>query len=148
MTRILILLLLFPFAALADTAEGIKHYRAENFEQAHKAFFAAAQTDDPDALYWLGIMYQKGQFVEQHDLTALVNFEKAGHLGHVKAMRETIRYYLNGWGTIPDRARAAFWLKLSADKDPQYAAQFKRFYAKLTTFERFEYKSRMEKYQK
>jgi len=35
-------------------------------------------------------MYQKGQFVEQHDYTALLDFEKAGYFKHVEAMREAI----------------------------------------------------------
>lgn len=149
MTRILVFLLLFPLNAFANTAEGIKQYRAGNFEQAYNSFFETVQEKkDADAYYWLGIMYQKGQFVEQHDFTALLNFEKAGHLKHVEAMQEAIRYHLNGWGTVPNRALAAFWLKLSADNDPQYANQFKRFHGRLTTFERLEYERRIENYQK
>ncbi|MDG1859535.1 MAG: hypothetical protein P8I94_10555, partial [Emcibacteraceae bacterium] len=82
---------------------------------------------------------------EKNDFSALINFEKAGHLGHVDAMREAIRYHLNGWGTIPNRALAAIWIKLSADANPEkYLKQFNRFYAKLTTFERLEYEERLE----
>lgn len=144
-----IILLIFPFSALSDTADGLKYYNAENYEKAYNEFFAVVQkTEDAESYYWLGIMYQKGQFVEQHDYTALLNFEKAGYLGHVEAMREAIRYHLNGWGTLPNRALAAFWLKLSADGDQKYMAQFKRFYNRLTTFERIEYENKMEKYQK
>lgn len=149
MRILIIILLVFPFSALADTASGIKHYNAENYEKAYKDFFDVVQkTEDAESYYWLGIMYQKGQFVEQHDYTALLNFEKAGYLGHVDAMREAIRYHLNGWGTTPNKALAAFWLKLSADGDQKYAAQFKRFYNRLTTFERIEYEKKFEKYQK
>lgn len=146
--RLFAFLLLVPFNAFADTSDGIKHYRAENYEQAYNSLFATVQEqEDAEAYYWLGIMYQKGQFVEQHDYTALLYFEKAGYLKHVEAMREAIRYHLNGWGTIPNRALAAFWLKMSAYNDPQYASLFKRFYGRLTTFERLEYEKRIENYQ-
>lgn len=146
MRLILILFLLLPFSALADTAQGLTYYEAGEYEKAYTEFFDASQAGDREAHYWLGMMYQKGQFVEQHDYDALSHFEKAGHLGHIKAMREAIRYHLNGWGVVPNRALAAIWTKLSADADPdRYLMQFKRFYKKLTTFERLEYEERLEK---
>ena len=53
---------------------------------------------------------------------------------------------LNGWSTTPNRALAAFWLKMSAENDPQYARLFKRFYGRLTTSDRLEYEKRIENY--
>jgi hypothetical protein len=52
---------------------------------------------------------------------------------------------LNGWSTTPNRALAAFWLKMSAENDPQYARLFKRFYGRLTTFDRLEYEKTYRK---
>jgi TPR repeat protein len=144
MRLLFILFLLLPLPARADTAQGVMHYEAGEYEKAYGEFYA--EVDDGAAHYWLGMMYQKGQFVEQNDFEALLHFEKAGHLNHVEAMREAIRYHLNGWGTLPNRALAGVWIKLSADADPdRYLMQFKRFHRKLTTFERLEYEERLER---
>ncbi|MDG1438686.1 MAG: hypothetical protein P8P98_06875 [Emcibacteraceae bacterium] len=145
MKKIFLLMLLLPFTVLADTAAGIKAYDEGNFERAFVQFETASRAGEVEASYRLALMYQAGEFIEKNDFSALINFEKAGHLGHVDAMREAIRYHLNGWGTIPNRALAAIWIKLSADANPEkYLKQFNRFYAKLTTFERLEYEERLE----
>lgn len=146
MRKLLFIFLILPLTAFADTAAGIKAYEAGDFETAYKAFFQAALENDREAQYRLGLMYQKGEHVEQHDYDALVQFEKAGKQGHVEAMREAIRYHLSGWGVSPNRAIAAIWIKMSADAMPEkYMAQWKRFEKKLTTFERMEFKERLEK---
>ena len=92
-------------------------------------------------------MYQKGQFVEQHDYTALLDFEKPDTLSMLKPCVKQSANILNGWSTTPNRALAAFWLKMSADNDPQYARLFKRFYGRLTIFNSLEYEKRIENYQ-
>ncbi|MDG1708191.1 MAG: hypothetical protein P8H03_05480 [Emcibacteraceae bacterium] len=146
MRKIFILVLLFPFYAFADTAAGITALNAGQYEKAYIEFKAASESGDADAHYQLGLMFQEGQHVEKQDFDALLHFEKAGHLGHIDAMREAIRYHLNGWGVIPNRALAAIWIKLSADANPKkYLNQFKRFYGKLTTYERIEYEERLER---
>lgn len=146
MKKYFLLALIFPITALADTAAGIKAYEEGNFEIAFNQFEVASRTGDIESLYRLALMYQAGEFVEKQDFDPIINFEKAGRLGHVDAMREAIRYHLNGWGVVPNRALAAIWIKLSADANPdKYLNQFKRFHGKLTTYERLEYEERLER---
>jgi hypothetical protein len=50
--RLFALLLLVPLNVFADTSDGIKHYRAENYEQAYNSLFATVQEqEDAEAYY-------------------------------------------------------------------------------------------------
>lgn len=51
--------------------DGIKHYRAENFDKAFDLLGRTAVQGDKESQYLIGLMYLKGQGVDKHQLRGL-----------------------------------------------------------------------------
>ena len=64
----------------------------------------------------LGIMYAKGQGVQQDYATAVAWFRKAAAQGNAIAQENLGVMYSNGWGVPQDDASAAFWFRKAAEQ--------------------------------
>lgn len=64
----------------------------------------------------LGVMYAKGQGVQQDYATAVAWFRKAAAQGSAIAQENLGVMYSNGWGVPQDDASAAFWFRKAAEQ--------------------------------
>jgi len=64
----------------------------------------------------LGLMYQRGQGVEQNDFEAVEWYSKAAGQGLAEAQNHLANMYLNGYGVTQDPAEAAKWYRKAADQ--------------------------------
>ena len=111
------LLLLAPHAVPADEmSKGMAAYQAGNFEQAYQLWLPLAKKGDANAQYNLGLLYQKGQGVEQNDREALIWFSKAAQQGLLDAQYNTALMYYEGRGVAVSKMEAIEWWKLAAEK--------------------------------
>ncbi|MDG1858941.1 MAG: tetratricopeptide repeat protein [Emcibacteraceae bacterium] len=89
MSRVItISLLLFSFLTVhsfADNAAGEVAYNDKNYEVALVEFTKAADNNDMNAQYNLGLMYEHGHGVDQSDLKAGEWYQLAADNGHPEA---------------------------------------------------------------
>ena len=75
--------MLLTFAASgvwASTADGIKALEAQDYKTAKQEFTDAAAKDDTEAMYYLGLMMQRGLGDRAQPLAATVWWERASYL--------------------------------------------------------------------
>jgi len=72
-------------SAHADNAKGEEAYAKGDYEMAFSEFTVAAETDDMNAQYNLGAMYEHGHCVDQSDLKAGEWYQLAADNGHPDA---------------------------------------------------------------
>ena len=70
---------------------GHKHYDKEEYENSFRYLTRAAELDNEDAHFLLGLMYFEGKFVEEDTATGISHWETAAIRGHVRA-----RFMLGG----------------------------------------------------
>lgn len=83
-----ILTVIFSFngsLVYADNAAGERAYESGDYALALKEFTKAAENDDMNAQFNLGVMYEHGHGVGQSDLTAGEWYQKAADNGHADA---------------------------------------------------------------
>ena len=69
--------------------------KPKKFSNALKCFRKAAEENHPDALYYLGLMYERGWGVNQSDQEAINWYYKAAKLGHYTAKQELLKLNKN-----------------------------------------------------
>lgn len=114
---LLFALLLFGFSSLAraDFNDGVVAYTMQDFNKAFPIFQSLAETSDHAmAQYWLGMMYLKGQGVEQDYENAGKWFRKAAEQGIPQAQYKLGELYYRGNGLPKDYEFAYIWYKVGA----------------------------------
>jgi uncharacterized caspase-like protein len=90
-------------------------------EKAFDLFTRAAEKGDPEAMFELGKLYEKGIGTEQDVARALALYQKAADLGFADAINDLgFLYYQGAIGQKPDRRKAvALFLKAADLRHPQ-----------------------------
>lgn len=115
---ILAALLLAPVLAWAGQQEAVDAYRTGDYATAMTEFKTLAAEGDPVAMYYLGIIYDRGFGVPVDHVEAAKWFEKGAVRGdslsayHFGKMAET------GKGVPKDPVAAHLWFTISAQKAP------------------------------
>ncbi|MFZ6727480.1 tetratricopeptide repeat protein [Undibacterium sp. MH2W] len=115
----------FHFAHADDSDSAESKYAENDYDAAAEAFRAAAEQGDANAQTSLGLMYLKGEGVEENEKTALELFEKAAAQGDVRGEVNLARMYAKGKaGLVPDYKMAVSWFDKAAEQgyaDAQYS---------------------------
>lgn len=114
----LLLATLFIFIsgiAKAEFNDGVVAYTMQDFDRAFPIFQSLAETSDHAmAQYWLGMMYLKGQGVEQDYENAGKWFRKAAEQRIPQAQYKLGDLYYRGNGLPKDYESAYIWFKVGA----------------------------------
>ncbi len=101
--------------AHADRNDGAYAYLQGDYETAYNTMISLANTsDDKIAQYYLGVMYMKGQGVEQDYEKAGEWFRKASEQGLAVAMYKLAKLYTKGEGVPKDLEFAYVWYSVAA----------------------------------
>ena len=110
--------------AHADLKSGLEAFKAGNYAAALSALKPLAESDNAEAQYRLGLMYDGGKGVEADAKTALGWFQKAAGRGHSEAKRVIGIYYEEGKAVRRSYERAVEWY---ADAASQGNAKAQRY---------------------
>ena len=94
--------------------EGVAAYKRGNYPDALAKLKPLAAKGDVDAQFFLGVMYAKGQGVQQDHLQALAWYLEAAEQGDVQAQSKLGVMYGNGHGVFQDFVQAHKWYSLAA----------------------------------
>jgi TPR repeat protein len=112
---VIFMMLLGLQTALADRNDGAYAYLQGDYETAYNTMISLANTsDDKIAQYYLGVMYMKGQGVEQDFEAAGEWFRKASEQGLAVAMYKLAGLYTEGKGVPKDLEFAYAWYSVGA----------------------------------
>lgn len=103
-------------APAADFAEGVKQFRARNYNSALAAFGKAAAAGYAPAQNYLGYMYRHGFGVTQNFARALDWYRRAAAQQHGGAMNNIGYMHRHGLGVDRDYAEARDWFKRAAGR--------------------------------
>jgi TPR repeat protein len=101
-------------AAIAGTADGVEAFNTKQFVTALKELTPAAKAGDPEAIYYLALMYSRGFGVNKNPRKALKLYGQAAELGHVPAQKEYGTALAIGDGAEQDVAEGLKWLMIAA----------------------------------
>ena len=104
------------FLLLINVSAGIWGQEANKYRE-------AAERDDKEAQYMLGLFYGNGEGgVIKDDVQALSWYRKAAEQGHIKAQHYMGLYYENGRGGLTkDYKQALFWFQKAAEQGYAYS---------------------------
>ena len=112
---IFLLLTLFTTTARADFNDGVVAYLMGDYEKAFTTMQSLAETADHGyAQYYLGMMYMKGQGVEQDYKSAGEWFRKASEKNIPQAQYKLGDLYFKGRGVPKDYEFAYVWFSVGA----------------------------------
>lgn len=120
----------YPEEALRWLRAGKRFYEGgtrlvrKDHRQAKEAFEKAAEYNHPEALYYLGNLYQNGEDVPHDEDTAMDYYRKAANLGHPDAqMIVGVQHVMDGINEKPNSltqqshyAEAVKWLEKAAER--------------------------------
>jgi TPR repeat protein len=110
-------LMLCAAAVAVAQDHGFEAYQAGRFEQAFAALVPLAEKGDANAQYVLGIMYARGQGVEQSFYEAGKMYRLAAEQGHAGAQINLGSLFENCYGNGPcDTEEGADWYRRAADQ--------------------------------
>jgi TPR repeat protein len=116
-----ILILGWTGAARADMDAGIEAYKRGDYDTARVAWAPLASAGDPEAQYFLGHLYAKGEGVARDYGKALVLFRTSANQGYPYGQFALGYVYEYGLGVEPEAGEAARWYR-SAAKQGNLAA--------------------------
>ena len=112
---VILLMILGAQPTLADRNDGAYAYLQGDYETAYNTMISLAKTsDDKIAQYYLGVMYMKGQGVEQDYEKAGEWFRKASEQGLAAAIYKLAGFYTEGKGVPKDLEFAYVWYSVGA----------------------------------
>lgn len=101
--------------------QGLAAYEVGNLVEAKAAWMQAAEQDDPEAQFYLGVLANQGDGANATE--AVGWFQKAAQAGHAKAQYNLALAYERGLGVLRNRKAAIEWLRKAAiqgDVDAQH----------------------------
>lgn len=102
-------------APAADFAEGVKQFRAKNYNAALAAFGRAAAAGHAPAQNYLGYMYRHGYGVGQDYARAMAWYQKAAAQNHAGAINNIGYMHRHGLGVERDYGEARKWFRRAAE---------------------------------
>jgi TPR repeat protein len=109
------LLIFLSTSARSDFNDGVVAYTMQDFDRAFPVFQSLAETSDHGmAQYWLGMMYLKGQGVEQDYENAGKWFRRAAEQSVPQAQYRLGNLYYQGNGLPKDYESAYIWFSVGA----------------------------------
>lgn len=107
--------LLLGQATWADqAAQGLEAWRVGDYGAARRHWQQGAEAGDPQAMFLLSQLYERGQGVPRDEQQALSWLRAAAEAGYAPACHNLGDRYLNGDGVPRDPARAASWWRQAA----------------------------------
>ncbi len=101
--------------AYADFKEGVVAYLTGDYDTAYNTMYSLADTsNDGMAQYWVGVMYLKGQGVEQDYEEAGKWFRRAAEQSIPQAQYKLGKLYSDGEGVPQDNEFAYVWYSVGA----------------------------------
>ncbi len=108
-------ILLLSTAAKADFNDAVVLYLQGNYEESLSKMKGLANTaDDPLAMYYVGVMLDKGQGTEKDEKEAAKWLQLAAENGIAPAQYKLANKYYNGKGVPKDYERAYAWYSSAA----------------------------------
>ena len=118
MRRWLLTVLLAPMLSWGGQQEAVEAYRTGDYASAMTQFKVLAGEGDTVAMYYLGIIYDRGFGVPPDVVEAAKWFEKGAARGDSQSAYHFGKMVEAGKGVPKDPVAAYMWLTLSADKAP------------------------------
>lgn len=97
--------------------KGIEHYLGGEYTLAKEYFTQAAQYEDKEAEYYLGLLYYFGDGVKQDYEMAKLWFEQSAGSEYAKAQFYLGILYTFGYGVEQDYSEAFKWYRLAAKQN-------------------------------
>lgn len=113
-TVAVIVLIASSFHAWAGLEKGRAAYEANDYKIALAEF--SKDQRNPDALAWIGFLYQEGKGVKQDQQIAAKWMEKAAKAGQAWAAHKLASYYTDGFGVKKDQKQAFQWQKKAVER--------------------------------
>ncbi|MFQ5356187.1 MAG: tetratricopeptide repeat protein [Mariprofundaceae bacterium] len=110
-----------PEPAASIHEQGMKLAGEGKPVQAAKVFLDAAEQGNRHSQYQLGLLYARGEGVEQDFSLAHKWLHKAAMQGHPKAQYYLGQMYVNGDGVAEDHVEATVWFWLAASLGDRFA---------------------------
>lgn len=105
-----------------DAAAGREAFLRADYAAARRIFEPLAEAGDPEAQYWIGVMYAHGRGYPPVCRQAVRWYEMAARQGHAEAAFSVGFMLYNGWGAEHDECflpanpeRAGPWLRQAAE---------------------------------
>lgn len=95
---------------------GIDGIIVKNQKEALEWYLKAAENGDPQANYYVGIMYYYGEGAEMNKSEAYKWYMKATYKGNVDAMEAIGMQYHSGQGVAQDYEKALYWYEKAVEK--------------------------------
>lgn len=89
---------------------------AKDMVRAVSWFRKAAEQNNADAQYWLGVLNQRGDGIAKDEVAALTWYRKAGTQVDVRALRNLGTAYQHGLGVAIDLVQAVHWYRRAAER--------------------------------
>ena len=106
----------FAQQAAAGSAEGRTAYHAKDYRTAMRQFRPLAEQGDPEAQYYVGRMYEKGQGVPRNEREVAKWYRRAADAGYAPAQyRVAVGHAFGYAGLRRDQGEAVKWLRKSAE---------------------------------
>lgn len=100
---------------------GRVHLRWKEYSKALRWFKEGVRVGDPEAMYYLGVMYNEGWKVKRDVPKAMTMFREAAREGIPGAAYYHGKAYLNGLYEHPrDTNRALYWFRQALNEQPSY----------------------------
>ena len=115
------LVLLLTSGVMADVRKGLEYYKYQYYDLAYSEFQQAANAGDNVALYYLGLMNQKGQGIPQNKMRAAQLFLDSYNAGNTLAATKLAVMLLNGDGVAKDTQTALELLRSAGRADEKEA---------------------------
>lgn len=115
--------LALPGLAWADFDNGTEAYKCDDFWTALAEFRPLAEQGHPGSQYYLALMYEFGEAVEQDDAEAAKWFRLAAEQGETPAQSALATFYATGRGVAQNLLLAHMWLDIASRNDGYYAAK-------------------------
>lgn len=102
--------------AASESASALAAYQSKDYREAMRLFRPLAEQDDPQAQYYVGRMYEKGQGVRQEASEVVTWYRRSAEDGYAPAQyRLAVGYAFGYAGLKRDQREAAKWLRKSAE---------------------------------
>lgn len=101
--------------AFAEKSDALAAYQTGNYREAVRLFRPLAERGDPEAQYYLGYMYEKGQGVAKDHERMRTWYQRSADNNYAKAQYKVAVGYAFGLGGLPQSDEdATKWLHQSA----------------------------------
>ena len=102
---------------------GVRAYQASDYQRAAQIFIDLAKSGHKDAQFYIAVMYDAGNGVEEDHIQSAMWYQKAAENGHNEAQYNLAVAYATGDGMPKNIRKAIYWMKKSAlggNIDSQY----------------------------